>query len=172
MKNITLIYLGLVSLLFACKKSKDNPPDKESNKDGTVTEVYPGILFNDAQNFIPSFDGNNAIIKTNSLNNQYQYSTDGGATWQNLNSVKNVLSVNDKGFYVYDPQNGSRQFSKLGKPDAGFTYYITGGEFILGKDDYIYDVNVSYNANKITLINSNNGESTVVNTKADTLGKY
>lgn len=174
MRKNNLISLGLVLLLslFSCKKPKNEPQGQQGDKDGTVEEVYPGTMFNDAAELITSFNGNYMVIKSNSANNLYQYSNDGGATWQNLNSVKNVLSVNDKGFYVYDPQVGSRQFSRLGKADAGFTYYITGGEFILGKDDYIYDVNVSYNANKITLINSNNGESTVVNTKADTLGKY
>ncbi|MFN0290412.1 hypothetical protein [Pedobacter helvus] len=174
MKNLSLLFTGLILLLSACKKSTIDPQktDELQDRNGAVQEVFGGQLFNDAANFIPSFDGNYALIRTNSENKQFQYTKDAGATWQELKSVKEVFAVNDKGFYVYDPQTGARQFSKLGAADAGFSYNITGGEFILGKDDYIYDFNPFINTNKVTLINTLNGQTTVVNNQADTLGKY
>lgn len=174
MKTNNLISLGLVLILFlfACKKSKNDPQEEGGDKDGAVEEVYPGTMFNDAAEFITSFSGNYMVIKSNSANNLYQYSSDGGATWKNLDKNITPTNVNDEGYFTYIPAVGNPQFSRLGKPDAGFSYNITGGEFVLGKDNYIYDVQQTYNANKVMLINSNNGESTVVNNAADTLGKY
>lgn len=174
MKKLSLICAGLLLLLSACKKPTNKPetPGAEQERDGVVQEVFSSPLFNDAADFIPSFSGNYALIKTNSENIQYQYSSDAGATWQELKSVKNIVAVNDKGYYLFDPPKGSRYFSKLGAADAGFSYNITDGEFILGKDNYIYDVSPSRNVNKVTLINTTNGQSTVVNNQADTLGKY
>lgn len=170
MKNLSLICTGLLLLLSACKKNTNEPDTPDG--DGTVQEVFGGQLFNDAEDFIPSFSGNYALIKTNSQNKQFQYTNDAGATWQELKSVRNIVAVNDKGYYIYDPPTGARQFSKLGAVDASFSYNLTGGELILGKDDFIYDFNPFTNTNKVTLINTLNGQTTVVNNRADTLGKY
>ncbi len=170
MKNLSLICTGLLLLLSACKKNTNEPDTPDG--DGTVTEVFASPLFNDAANFIPSFSGNYALIRTNSENKQFQYTNDAGATWQELKSVKEILAVNDKGYYLFEPPTGPSYFSKLGAADAGFSYNQTAGEFILGKDDYVYDVDPSRNINKVTLINTINGQSTVVNNQADTLGKY
>lgn len=175
MKNFNLFCLGLLLLLLcACKKSGVDPKtnDESTDKTGAVEEVFPSQMFNDAEDFIPSFSGNYALIKTNSQNKQFQYSSDAGATWQELKSVRNIFAVNDKGYYIYDPPTGARQFSKLGAVDAGFSYNLTGGELILGKDDFIYDFSPAISVKKLSLINTANGQTTVVNNQADTLGKY
>ena len=116
MKNLSLICTGLLLLLSACKKNTNEPdtPAADKDRDGTVVEVFASPLFNDAANFIPSFSGNYALIRTNSENKQFQYTNDAGATWQELKSVKEILSVNDKGYYLFEPPTGSRSAACCG----------------------------------------------------------